>query len=103
MRRIGLCVALGALWALGGCGGGVSGEVARGCLSAGRDAASPQLCACIQGVANQMLSAGDQRRAAGFFTDPDAAQSVRSSDAARDEAFWERYSAFADRAEAICA
>jgi hypothetical protein len=87
---------------LGGCGGGVSGEIGRACVTSGRDAANPQLCSCIQGVANQSLSAADQRRAARFFGDPDRAQDVRLSDTARDDAFWERWRAFADRAEAIC-
>ena len=102
IRRLGLGAALGALWILGGCGGGVSGEIGRACVTSGRDAASPQLCSCIQGVANQSLSSADQRRAARFFDDPDRAQDVRLSESARDDAFWERWRAFATRAEAIC-
>lgn len=101
-RRLGLSAALGALWVLGGCGGGVSGEIGRACMTGGRDAASPQLCACVQGVAHQTLSGPDQRRAARFFEDPDRAQETRASQRAGDEAFWQRYSAFADYAEAIC-
>ncbi len=102
VRRVGLCAALGALWVLGGCGGGVSGEIGRACMAGGRDAANPQLCACVQGVANQTLSGADQRRVARFFRDPEEAQEIRVSDTARNEAFWERYSAFATRAEAVC-
>ncbi len=102
IRRMGLGAALGALWILGGCGGGVSGEIGRACMTSGRDSASAQLCSCIQGVANQSLSGSDQRRAARFFGDPDRAQDVRLSDSAGDDAFWERYRAFATRAEAIC-
>lgn len=102
MRKLGLGVALVALWIMGGCGGGVSGEIGRACMAGGRDAANPQLCSCVQGVANQSLSARDQRRAARFFTDPDKAQETRTSDRSRDEAFWDRYRAFASRAEAIC-
>ena len=101
-RRLGLSAALGALWVLGGCGGGVSGDISRACMASGRDAASPQLCSCVQGVANQTLSGTDQRRAARFFDDPDRAQDTRTSDRAGDEAFWERYRAFADTAEVIC-
>ena len=100
-RRLGLCAALGALWVLGGCGGGVSGDIGRACVTSGREAASPQLCSCVQGVANQTLSASDQRRAARFFDDPDRAQETRTSDSAGDEAFWLRYRAFADTAEAL--
>ena len=102
LRRIGLCLALGALWALGGCGGGVSGEIGRACMAGGRSAANPDLCSCVQGVANQSLGASDQRRAASFFADPQSAQQIRQSDRPGDEAFWDRYRAFADRAEAIC-
>jgi hypothetical protein len=102
LRRLGLSAALGALWVLGGCGGGVSGEIGQACANSGRAAANRQLCSCIQGVANQSLSAADQRRAARFFSDPDRAQDVRLSDTAQDDAFWERWRAFASRAEAVC-
>ena len=98
MQRFGLCVALGAFWVLGGCGGGVSGEIGQACMAGGRDAANPRTCACIQGVANQTLSGSDQRRAARFFSDPDEAQEVRAS----GNSFWDRYEAFAAQAEAIC-
>lgn len=101
-RRLALCAALGALWVVGGCGGGVSGEIGRACMMGGRDAASPQLCSCIQGVANQSLSGADQRRVARFFTDPEEAEKTRASDSQRNEALWERYRAFTARAEAIC-
>jgi hypothetical protein len=101
-RRLGLTAALGVLWVLGGCGGGVSGDIGRACMASGRDAASPQLCSCVQGAANQTLSASDQRRASRFFDDPDRAQQTRTSDSSRDEAFWLRYRAFADTAEALC-
>lgn len=101
-RRLGFSAALGALWVLGGCGGGVSGDIGQACMASGREAASRQLCSCVQGVANQTLSASDQRRASRFFDDPDRAQETRTSDRAGDEAFWLRYRAFADRAEALC-
>ena len=102
LRRLGLGAALGALWVLGGCGGGVSGEIGRACMMSGRDSASAQLCSCIQGVANQSLSGTDQRRVARFFTDPEEAEEMRASDSTGSEAFWDRYRAFSDRAEAIC-
>ena len=102
LRRLGLSAALGALWVLGGCGGGVSGEIGQACITSGREAASRQLCSCVQGVANQTLSPTDQRRVARFFGNPDEAEAVRASDAARDEAFWDRFRNFTDTAEAIC-
>lgn len=102
MRRLGLCAALMALWALGGCGGAASGEVARACLASGRAAANSALCSCVQQAANRTLTTGEQRRAAAFFGDPGAAQAARQSDRQGDEIFWQRYQAFADRAEASC-
>lgn len=91
-----------ALWALSACGVGASGQVGRACMGSGRDAANAALCSCVGRVASQSLSAADQRRAASFFGDPERAQEVRSSDSGRDDAFWARYRAFADRAEAVC-
>ena len=101
MRRVlaGLDVCLVA-----SCGGGrgVSGDVAKACIAGGRDAANRALCSCVQQVANQSLNGADQRRAAGFFEDPDAAQETRISDRSSDKAFWTRYRAFADRAAESC-
>lgn len=88
-----------------GCGGGdryVGGDIATACVNADRRAASPALCSCVQQVANQSLSAGDQARAATFFANPDLAQITRRSDNPSDERFWLRYRAFADLAEQIC-
>ena len=100
MRKVMSIMIVGSLAGCGG--GGVSGDIGRACMSAGREAASPALCSCVQQVANQSLSRADQGRAAAFFDDPDKAQQTRQSDSQRDEAFWDRYRAFADRAEAVC-
>jgi hypothetical protein len=103
MRRIILLTSLLALAACGGGGGGrVSGEVGQACIRADREAATPTLCSCIQAAANETLSASDQRRAAGFFADPQEAQDTRQSDRAGDEAFWDRYQAFVQRARSRC-
>lgn len=92
-----------AVFTLTSCGGGrVSGDIGRACMDAGRAAAKPALCSCIQQVANQSLSASDQRRAADFFSDPQKAQDTRTSSNASTEAFWLRYRAFSDRASASC-
>jgi hypothetical protein len=72
------------------------------CLRSDRAGATRPLCACVQQVANQHLTRADQRQAARFFRDPDRAQEVRVSRADRDRAFWQRYRAFADAAEARC-
>ena len=95
----------GALATAAACGGGtrvVSGDISTACLAADRSAASPALCSCIQQVANQSLSSGDQARAAAFFYEPQLAQDTRQSDNRRDEAFWDRYRAFTDLASEIC-
>lgn len=99
MRKLGL---VAAILALAACGGGASGSIGRACMAGGRQAASPALCSCVQRVAGQSLSSADQRRAAGFFTNPQAAQDARASNRPGDDAFWSRYDAFADRAEALC-
>lgn len=99
-----------------GCGGGnrvdrtdsgivtrfSSGPISRACLSSDRRARNAQLCGCIQTVANQSLSGADQRKAARFFTDPQRAQDVKMSKSAADDAFWDRYRAFASRSEGMC-
>ncbi len=72
------------------------------CLRSDRAGATRPLCACVQQVANQHLTRGDQRQAARFFRDPERAQQVRLSRTDRDRAFWQRYRAFADAAEARC-
>ena len=72
------------------------------CLKSPRDAANRPLCGCIQDVADLTLSKSDQRRAARFFTDPNEAQTVRQSDARRDEEFWDRYLKFGNYAQTYC-
>ncbi|WP_425102462.1 arginine transporter [Tropicibacter sp. S64] len=78
------------------------GPISKACLKAGRKGANAQLCGCIQGVANRDLSSSDQRTAVKFFTDPHQAQVIRQSDNPGHEAFWQRYKAFAARAEQTC-
>ena len=95
-------LALVALGVLASCSGGVSGTVGAACLTGGRSSATPVLCSCIQGVADQTLSRADQRRAAAFFDDPDEAQETRTSDSPSTEAFWRRYRDFSNAAERSC-
>lgn len=111
MRAIGILV-VAAL--LAGCGGGrysetpaqvmrlSSGPISSACMGSDRKARSRQLCGCIQTVANQDLSGSDQRLAVRFYSDPHHAQEIRQSDRASHEAFWRRYSGYAERAEALC-
>lgn len=101
-RQAALLIAALVLASCGG-GRGASGTIGSACMAGGRDAANPRLCSCVQQVADQSLTAAEQRRAAGFFEDPHEAQETRQSDRAADENFWQRYRAFATRAESLCA
>ena len=53
-------------------------------------------------AARATLSYREQRQAARLFDDPDEAEDLRMSDNRRDEAFWERYQAFGETAQAMC-
>ena len=78
------------------------GPIKNACLTSGRKARSTELCGCIQFAANLTLRDGDQSRAATFYSDPQIAQDTRQSDRAADEAFWQRYKAYASTSEQIC-
>lgn len=80
-----------------------AGPIERACMSSDRKSASPALCSCIQRVADMTLKSGDQRRAAKFFRDPQAAQDVRMSTRGADDEFWDRYRNFGNTAAAYCA
>jgi len=79
-----------------------AGAIEQACRQSNRSAASPQLCSCIQGVAETSLNAAEQRTVARWFQDPHQAQLVRQSDRRGDAKLWERYRAFGDRAAQIC-
>ena len=76
--------------------------VERACMRSGQVAASPSLCACIGSAARDTLTYREQRQAARLFSDPDEAEALRMSSNRRDEAFWDRYRAFGETAEAMC-
>lgn len=115
MRQLGFAiVCAGGLAACGGAPNRVAveraapiqlyatGPIQTACLRADRKAATRQLCGCVQAVANRSLSNADQRLAVTFFSDPHRAQEVRQSDNRRHEVFWDKYKAFAARAESTC-
>jgi len=79
-----------------------TGPLQRACLSSDRRARSRALCGCIQSAANQTLTASQQQRAVGFYSNLHQAQEVRQSDRGSDEAFWEAYRAYGERAERMC-
>lgn len=80
----------------------MAGPIDSACVRSDRARGNAPLCGCIQQVANQSLSRSDQRRAANFFRNPHEAQEIRMSKSNADNAFWARYKAFAERAEAYC-
>lgn len=80
----------------------VAGPIEKACMSSDRGG-NRSLCGCIQQAADLTLSNGDQRRAAKFFKDPEAAHATWVSQSSSDDAFWERYKSFGQTAEAYCA
>lgn len=81
---------------------GLAGPVENACNESGRPGANRALCRCIDAAAGHTLTRSEQRRAAGFFRDPDEAQAVRMSPTRADNEFWARYRAFGDLAEQMC-
>lgn len=76
--------------------------IERACLQSDRNEATRSLCRCVGSAAERVLDRNDMRTGARFFTDPEAAQRVQLSDTRRDDAFWDRWRAFAEVAEAMC-
>ena len=79
-----------------------TGPISQACLQSNREAKSRRLCGCIQGVANQTLSAAQQRRSVEFYRNPHLAQEIRQSDKPVDEKFWGAYKTYGERAERLC-
>ncbi|MEO0391125.1 MAG: hypothetical protein AAF218_09320 [Pseudomonadota bacterium] len=81
-----------------------TGPIATACQQAGRKAASRAQCGCVQAVADMELSAADQRRGAGFFSDPHGLQEVRQSSQsiAANGRFWAAWKAYGERAKRLC-
>jgi hypothetical protein len=80
----------------------LAGPIERACMASDRGG-NRSLCGCIQQAADMTLSGGDQKRAAKFFKDPEAAHSTWVSQSKSDDAFWDRYKSFGQTAEAFCA
>ncbi|MFV0512698.1 MAG: hypothetical protein ACK5MY_03535 [Jhaorihella sp.] len=78
------------------------GVIDRACRQSNRPAATPQMCGCIQEVANSTLNRTERRKVARWFKDPHQAQVVRQSDRRSDAELWERYQAFGDLAARTC-
>jgi hypothetical protein len=80
----------------------VAGPIERACMASDRGG-NRSLCGCIQQAADMTLSGGEQRRAAKFFKDPEAAHATWTSQSKSDDAFWDRYKSFGQTAQAYCA
>ena len=109
---------LSAAMALSACGGGASnyasrgaiaptqlyatGPIQRACMSQGRKAASSSRCGCVQAVADRELSSAQQRRSVKAFKYPNKMQEWRQSDRSSDNAFWDVWKAFGNRAAKTC-
>lgn len=78
-----------------------AGPIERACMASDRGG-NRALCGCIQQAADMTLSGGDQKRAAKFFKNPDAAHATWISQSKSDDAFWDRYKSFGQTAEAYC-
>ncbi|MEM6480438.1 MAG: hypothetical protein AAF922_15900 [Pseudomonadota bacterium] len=79
-----------------------NGPLKRACLASDRQARSRALCGCIQAAANQTLTVNQQQRAVSFYGNLSRAQEVRQSDRNADEAFWNAYRTYGERAERMC-
>ena len=101
MRHVVLGCAALMFGVIGGTAG-FAGPIDQACLRSDRNQVSLAACSCIQGVADFTLGAGDQRKVAGFFKDPERAEKARAADSKADEAFWDRYESFGTQAELYC-
>lgn len=79
-----------------------SGPISTACSNQTRKRVSAEKCGCVQAAANLTLSPSDQRRAAGFFNEPEQLQKVKLSDTPANEEFWSVWARFADTAENMC-
>lgn len=79
-----------------------AGPIESACLRAANGSATRAACGCIQQAADMTLRGSDQRRAAKFFGNPDAAQETRVSKRDSDNEFWLRYKQFGETAQAYC-
>lgn len=98
MKRGFFALLVGSLLA----GPAAADNVRKACVSSDQGRGKRSLCACIQRVADQTLTARDQKLVARFFKDPDHAQAIRQSESRTHEHFWERYEQFGQYAEDIC-
>lgn len=102
MHRLILVLALFTLSSCGSGGSRPTGEVGQACMAAGRSAANPRLCSCIDQVAGQTLTRAEQGETARYIRDPEALHSMKIDDRPRAERMWERYDRFVKTARTTC-
>ena len=78
------------------------GVIETACLRSDRPAANRALCGCIQQVANAVLTSGDQRKGARFFSEPELSQDAKMSKGEADRQFWQKWENFAAGAVQHC-
>ncbi len=78
------------------------GEIYSACRDAGRSEATDKRCGCVQWVADQQLTAAQQRRGAGYFRNQQGLQDARQSDNTANERFWDAWKAFGQSAAQQC-
>lgn len=79
-----------------------AGIIEQACNSSDRQARTSTLCACIQAVADQVLTPAEQKRGAAFFKDPHSSQETRTSDDPNDEVFWLKWKSYGEAASELC-
>ncbi|GKY88891.1 hypothetical protein [Sinisalibacter aestuarii] len=103
MKHLFLAAGLGlSIAASGAAPAMASGVIQNACLKSDRPAANRELCACLQVVADAVLTPSYQKRGAEFFTDPHKSHETRASGRVADEKFWERWEVFAATAVKHC-
>ncbi len=106
MKQFGYALLLGALSLPALATTATAGSaIASACMSSTRGAAAPSLCACIQTVADAVLSPAEQQRGAQIFLDPHKSQEIRASARTAnpsDAVFWEKWRVFGDSAAQHC-
>ncbi len=79
-----------------------TGPIYSACLGAGRAGATETRCGCVQWVADRQLTAGQQRRGAGYFNDQQDLQEARQSGNSSDSEFWTAWRKFGASAGDLC-
>lgn len=81
-----------------------TGPIQQACQAQGRKQASSARCGCIQAVADWTLSDRDQRRGAGYFSDPHALQQVRQDQDSNpsNKRFWAVWKEYGQQSAEFC-